>query len=279
MRKRSILISPRLEDFRKKRRRKFVKKALVFFVLFLILFVGLGKLSAWQKINIENIEVSGNRVVDESEIEALARGGISGYYFWLYPKSNFLIYPKRQIARAITENFKTIKNVAIKLSGNQTILIAVSEREPKYTWCGDLPPDAGTNTPCYFMDDTGFIFAHAPFFSGDVYFRFFGSVAETTPLGEYFTEGNLSKLVSFRSAVESFNLTPSFIVVGRDGDAELYLARNAKGNAPKIIFKPNGDIEKAVENLKAVLESEDIKEKLSTLEYIDLRYGNKVYFK
>ena len=72
-------------------------------------------------------------------------------------------------------------------------------------------------------------------------------------------------------------LDPSFIVVKNDGDAELYLG--SRVNSSKIIFKLNADIEKTAQNLGLVLESEELKGKIGTLKYIDLRFGNKVYFK
>ena len=46
----------------------------------------------------------------------------------------------------------------------------------------------------------------------------------------------------------------------------------------KIIFKRGGDFNKSLQALKTVLEQE-VKGKRSQLEYIDLRLGNKVFYK
>jgi hypothetical protein len=52
---------------------------------------------------------------------------------------------------------------------------------------------------------------------------------------------------------------------------------------PEIIFKIDSDFQKIAENLQAAITTEplqtDFKNKYSSLLYIDLRFGNKVYYK
>jgi len=68
-----------------------------------------------------------------------------------------------------------------------------------------------------------------------------------------------------------------------DGDIEIYLKPVDSLNFPKIILKSTSDFNKVVENLQSVLTTEpfqsDFKNKYSSLLYIDLRFGNKVYYK
>ncbi|MFH1608577.1 MAG: hypothetical protein ABH951_00975, partial [Patescibacteria group bacterium] len=62
MKKKSILDTPRLQKF-KKRKRKVIRNRIIFFgIIFLIFITGLAFLSHWKKINIEKIEIEGNRV-------------------------------------------------------------------------------------------------------------------------------------------------------------------------------------------------------------------------
>ncbi len=278
MRKRSVLNSPRLAEFKKKKRRIFVRKVLVVVFLFLTVFLGLGYAAQWQKFNIQNIEVLGNKVVETKEIEALAREELSGEYFWLYPKTNFLIYPKKKMSEKLTGNLKILKDISVRLSGNQLLQISVSEREAKYTWCGATIPANFAEAECYFMDQNGYIFTRAPYFSGDVYFKFFGPIGERSPEGVSFAPAYFQNLISFRDAVAELELGLSFMSVA-EVEAELYLSSARADKGPKIIFKLDSNLEKTLENLKLVIASEDIKNKLSSLQYIDLRFGNKVYYK
>ena len=79
-------------------------------------------------------------------------------------------------------------------------------------------------------------------------------------------------------------LKPYAFYVRDDGDIELYLQSVVPlSSAPKIIFKGNSDIVKLVENLQSTVAVEplktDLKQKYNSLKYIDLRFGNKIYYK
>jgi len=278
MKKGSILSSRHVEELRKHRRRRAGAKALVFLLIFGALFVGLGFASGWQRINIQNLEISGNKVVEAKEVESMVLNMLDGKYLWLFQKTNFLFYPKGKIKKALSENFLILKNIGLALQSANTLKITLEEREAKFTWCGEKLPEDPSAGKCYFMDEGGYTYAEAPYFSGDVYFKFFGKIEDNDqPLGSHFLPKNFQKLVYFREAAEKLDLHPSFLVVKDDGDAELYLG--SQMSAPRIIFKLNADIEKTAQNLGLVLESEELKDKIGALQYIDLRFGNKVYFK
>jgi hypothetical protein len=284
MSKRSY-VSPYLSESKKKKRRARLKKIIFYILIFAAVFAGLSYLSKWEKLNIKTVEVSGNRAVDSLLVERAVQEQISGYYLWFFPKSNFFIYPKAKIKSDLEDKFKTFQDISLNLQGAQKIQIKVSERVGRYTWCGaELPAEASTQYKCYFMDAEGYIFGEAPYFSGDVYLRFFGKGSE----GEKFYPDIFSKLLSFRKSIEEIGLKAPSLLVKDDGDIELYLSSSvsfdaALTSAPKIIFKTNSDFDKLIENLQAALDTDplksDFKNKRSSLEYIDLRFGNKVYYR
>jgi len=79
-------------------------------------------------------------------------------------------------------------------------------------------------------------------------------------------------------------LKPVSIYVTSDGDVKLFLSSGNSGTmGPQIIFKLNGNYENIAENLEAALTTTplqtEFKNKYSSLQYIDLRFGNKVYYK
>ena len=67
-------------------------------------------------------------------------------------------------------------------------------------------------------------------------------------------------------------------------DAEMILVKGRFSiTEPKIIFKINADFQNIAENLQAAINTEPLqskfKNKYGTLQYIDLRFENKVYDK
>lgn len=282
MRKRDILHSPRIAELKRKRRKVlWIKAGIVASVIIVVLIV-LGFISRIEKLNISEIKIEGNKVVDTEAIQAIAQEHIAGKYIWLIPKSNFLFYPKDAIKASLADQFKRLKSIEIEFSGAKTLSIVVSEREPKFTWCGEELPQTEARAGeahCYFVDESGYVFDEAPYFSGDVYFRFYGALTDSN----FFPE-NFSKLVLFKDALVAFNMRPTSLYLKPDGDMEIYLSSSKlPPYAPKVIFKKDFDLEKTGENLKAAMDTEplhsDFRLKYSSLEYIDLRFGNKVYFK
>jgi hypothetical protein len=289
MKRQSILSTPKLEELKRQKRRVIRNKILIAIFLFLILVVGLAFLSRWKKINIENVEISGNKVVDKESIENIVRNDISSHYLWIFPKTNFLIYPKKQIEKDLAEKYKRLSSIKINVKDFKTIQINVTEYEGKFTWCGDALPDANgdDNQNCYFLDQNGYVFDKAPYFSGNVYFRFFGNIPRgdsVEPTGYNFASDNFSKLIAFKDVLFRTGLKPSAFYLTDDGDIDIFLSSaQLLPNDHVILVKADADFEKVTENLQAALNTEplqaEFKTKYSTLQYIDLRFGNKVYFK
>jgi len=288
MKKRSILNTPRLKEF-KKRKRKVIRNRIIFFViLFLIFFIGLAFLSHWKKISIEKIQIIGNRVVETQEIEKIANETIQGKYFWLFSKKNSLIYPKEKIINKLAQQFKRLKDISINVDVEdlKTLNITVSEYDGKYLWCGINIPENFTSQQCYFLDPDGYIFDEAPYFSGEVFFKFYGKLDSDSenPIGTHFSEQYFDKIILLKEAMEKMNLKPSIFYLENTEDGDIYLSSaNQPPNAPKIIFKLDSDYNKLIENLQSAITTDplqtDLKNALSSLLYIDLRFGNKVYFK
>lgn len=269
--RKSVSNSPRLLELRRKQRRVLMRKILLFAFCFLLLFAGLTYLSRWEKINIENIVISGNKVVETQKIEEAVLAKISGNYLWFFPKANFLIYPKGGIKKELTGQFKRLSSVSMQVKEFKTLEISVSEYEAKYTWCGDaLPAEDGAEKEkegkCQFMDSKGYVFDEAPYFSGNVYFRFYGKLQ------------NFDKLIQLKENMEKMGLMPVSLFYKDDGDINIYLSAGGE-----IRLKSDADFEKVAENLQAALSTEplksEFKNKQSSLLYIDLRFGNKVYYK
>ncbi|MBP6884074.1 MAG: hypothetical protein KBC06_02480 [Candidatus Pacebacteria bacterium] len=286
MRKKLVSSSHYLTEAKKKKREAQKRKIFIFIALFVFVFVALGALSRWSKLNIKQVEVSGNVVTDSKVIQEFVEKEISGNYLWVFPKSNFLIYPKGGIEKDLQNDFKIMKDLSIRLTGVNKLTVNFKEREGAYTWCGNDPALGTSEDKCYFMDKDGYIFGEAPYFSGDVFFKFFGQVSKDVdvPLGMSYFPDLFNKLISLREATNGMGIKTSAYFIKPDGDIELYFSSNIPfPSKPKIIFPPNTNVEKMAENLQTALSTEplqtDFKKKFAKLVHIDLRYGNKVYYK
>jgi len=296
MKNRSVLNSPRFLSLKKKKRQILRKKIFFLIFLFFLIFIGSSFLAKWEKLNIDNIQITGNKVVETKTIEEAVKEKIAGNYLWFFPKTNFIIYPQHEIEIDLRNKFKRIKEVFVNNRNIKNLEVFVTERTALYTYCGIVPPklDNSENKlpdeeKCYFLDEGGYIFDEAPYFSGEVYLKFYGSVYKATaedgngPLGFYFYQANFGKLISLKETLERIGIKPVIFYIQDDGDIKIFLSSTTAQSGPFIIFKANDNFDKIVENLQSVLFTEplqtEFKTKYSSLIKIDLRFGNKVYYK
>ncbi|MFA6301273.1 MAG: hypothetical protein WC609_02895 [Candidatus Paceibacterota bacterium] len=282
MQKRNVLNSPRLLDLKKRRRKVILVKIILFALVFVFVFGSLAFLSGLKSLNINSIEITGNKIIETEMIRTAVEQTIYGKYLWLFPKSNLLIYPKNSIKHNLQNSFRRIGSIDLTIKDSQTLVVNMTEREAKYVWCGDVLPEANDdNQKCYFMDSAGYLFDEAPYFSGEVYFKFYGKV--DAPLGAYYFKQYFEHLIAFKEALVNMGLRPVALYIINYDEAHMFLSRGTSLAEPKIIFNPSGDFKNTEENLDAALNTEPLlskfKNEYSSLQYIDLRFGNKVYDK
>ena len=271
MQKRNILNSPRLSELKRHRRRVVLNKFFLSLIALLVIFASLVYLARLKQLNINGIEITGNKATDTEMIKASVEKDIAGYYLWVFPKTNILFYPENKIKDDLFLQFKRLKDITFSIKDGKILEVSVSEREAKYLWCEDTLPEK-----CYFMDEAGFIFDEAPYFSGEVYFKFYGMAT-----GDYFFKENFQNFVLFKNTLENMGLKPVTLYVQENGDIKIFLSSVPTG--PEVILKIDSDFQVVAENLEAALTTEplqsEFKNKYASLDYIDLRYGNKVYYK
>lgn len=277
--KRNVLNSPRLLEFKKKRQKIFLNKIFLSLFALLFIFAGLAYISHLEQLNISEVEITGNKVESKEMIETAVKKEITGNYLWFFPKTNIFFYPKDNIEKDLFNQFNRLKSVSLSVE-NKTLKVSLDERIALYTWCGEMMNSVdglSKEEKCYFIDEAGYIFAEAPYFSGEVYFKFYGGALEKpSPI--------FSQLVLFKENLEKNGLKISSIYVADDGDGKVFLSSAGKSATEgQILFKTDADLEIVVVNLVTALAAEplksEFKNKYSLLSYIDLRFGNKVYYK
>ncbi len=251
--------SPRLV----KRKKKIFQLKLSLSVLVLVFGILLvSSLSQLHFLNIKKIIFEGNEFTKTSKLFDITEGEMKGKYFLLFSKRNFLLYPKKEIEEKILDEFPRIKSINFDL-GLKEINIFVEERKPFALWC-----EKGIAN-CFLIDDNSYIFAKS---LGDNYFRYYKELGEGDFLRKNVFE--IEKFVNIKSFVKFINglaLNP-YKLVYLESQSEIYF-----NDGSKIIFGNDQDVKEITNNLQSILDMEDFN--LESVEYIDLRFGNKVFYK
>lgn len=234
------------------------------------LLSGISYISKLKSITIASINFEGNLSVKSSDLKAFVSSALNGSYGHILAKSNSLIYPKGDLKNKLLNNFTRIKNVELKLKDFQTLNVLITERKPVALWC---------DQKCYFLDEEGFVFDEAPQISGSVYTHYHGFISDENIIGKTFlNSSDFKDLSHFVSNLknEQINITDIFYKQEQEFEAVV------EGGG-KILFNKKTSFENTLENLNSVLEDYKVENKngdfFKNLDYVDLRFGNKIYYK
>ncbi len=264
--------SSRINSSLKRRKRIGFLKKILYGGIFVLFFCSLFVLAlTWDKLIIKNISISGNSAIHSSDISAIAEMSLEKRYLGFIRTDNWFLIRRGEIKSEVYDQFPKIESVQIHFHGFNVIEIAILEREPANLFCSGIPTNLGQ---CYFMDKNGFVFGMAPKFSSDVYPQYFGLIAGDPMRQGYFDKNRFSEISRLFQVLSNMNFSPEYFYAKSLDEYEIGLNGGAK-----IFLNSSQSFEKSLTNLQALIDNSYVKtdsEFLKKLEYIDLRFGNKV---
>jgi hypothetical protein len=283
-----IPTSPRVIEIRHKRRVRIIRMIVLLVILLVATTWALSYFSYDKHVTIDNVVVTGNHIIYGDDIKKVVTDNISGKYIYLFSKSNSFIYPHKKIYNKLLLEFPRIESLSINIDNLKTLHVNIIERTGAYLYCGEKIPETKTEVGenCYFINDDGFVLDKAPYFSGNVYFKYYMAMdsGADNPVGKQVVSADeFHRITRFINRSISLDFKPIYILIGNDGINHLYLENKSGDTIPEIIFKDDDDFELLQDNLSAAMSKEEfaseIKSKYNTLLYIDLRFDNKVLYK
>ncbi|PIP87022.1 hypothetical protein COW81_02475 [Candidatus Campbellbacteria bacterium CG22_combo_CG10-13_8_21_14_all_36_13] len=276
------IVSKKHRD-KQKSLRVIILAVILVLLLFIILFfswVGYG-----QKFKIKNIEVSGLSTLSKSSVLETVENTLNRKLFFIFPRDNTVLISKRGIVSDIKNTFKQSSRVDVSLKDLNSIEIDIEERKPIGVWCTSrrLITEVFVEK-CYFIDSTGYVFSDAPKFSGNLFFKYYGGNTNESPVGSrYLPEKVFRERAFFIASIPNLGINPISYKWGENGDSTIVVApQNEKGLDGKIIFNNDDELGAVYDYISSALLHEDFKyldQRIIKFEYIDLRSGNKIFYK
>jgi len=265
-----------LASSRRLRRKRLILKAVVFGIIFATIFAGVVAFFRIPYLQVEKIEISGNELIGDDDLTDAIKAKMEGRHLWLFPKANIFLIPKDKILAELPEEFKRIKKISLDKKYFGAIAVKLEERNNAVLFC--------EKEDCAYADEKGFVFEKAPYFSGDVFLKLIeqrnSDSGENAKTIDEYLGSNLIEESEFKKILEFAGLAAK---TGGGGVSEVFLKKeniyefyNKEGW--KIILNDKNEPQSAYLNLITALDA-NIKEKRTKLDYIDLRLGNKIYFK
>lgn len=225
---------------------------LITFLVFLWWFV-YGSL--W-KIN--NIEIVDAKHTDIEAVKTDIYNMSQKKKFLIVPNDHILFLSKGQIERHILKTYPSVEFVEINKTTDRDIVISIKDRMAMGVWCDEL---------CYFFDDQGILFKKSFDYTGAVFTKW--SVASSTPLNFY------DKALCIETCIDktfvNFLTQNKVMKVVIEGD-------------DLRMFTEYGYYIKALNNASTTMRNialfkKEYKGGDNELEYVDVRFGDKIFYK
>ncbi len=230
------------------------------------------------RFKIDKVEIIGENTLDEKIIITAIETILDGQFLGLFPNRNIFIYPKRELQKELRDTFIELAQADIYVDGWGKLVVRIYEREPRFIFCPEQILE--TEPECLLMDATGLIFKSSSYFTRSLYTLLKISDPPTPfVLGDRpGSQEVFSDIAALLELLRRENITIIRVTLAESGDIILdtrdgWQIRTATDIPP----------ERAARNLLLALNSEYLigsgASKLSDLDYVDIRFGNKVYYK
>lgn len=262
----NALQSKKLRD-RKRRKKLFIGTFLSFIPIVFISLIA--RLSYIDYFQINNISISGNTVLSEKEIEIYINQKIHEPLLYFFSQATALTYPKKEIKDYIASKGLIVKDYKVTVDSFKTIEVQIKERDAVARLCNDKS--------CFLLDQEGLAYMQDDIEYKNV-INFSSKYLESFVLGstlakkEYFSE-----FISFINMINDLGFQSHKIDISKQND----LLVNTGTTSPMFFLAFGQDMNKLEERLNALMKDQVFKDKIlkNRIDYIDLRFGNKIYYK
>ena len=241
--------------------------------LIVLVFVALAIVGLWygtrlEQLTITTVNVSGGQTISHESVRKRAEAELEGTYIGLIPRRFTWWYPHEAILQAM-KDVPRMKNLVVKRASLKEVSISFEEYSPYALWCNEQEKDK-----CLFIDNTGYAYSPAPNLIGGAMMRY-RSLGSNPTVGSRLLDvnklGNTTRFIDLIKTSSNFEVAS--VETDAVGDVFYILVGGGELKASLSV-----SAETVFENLQSILAAKEFSNlKPGSFQYIDLRFGNKVY--
>ncbi len=251
-------------------RRAYKRRGMMYGICALLVLAGAGlsALTFHPSVAITSVVVEGAQHLSANQIQTATLQALLSHEGVLYSKNTVLTADLKLVASELKASFPRIESVNVRRYGINTVKVSLRERVPFATWC-----DIADEGQCYHVDATGYIFE--PVWGEKVSPALRGGVGQGDPLRSYVVKDSFQAVHAFVEAFRSIGMKSEQISISDDTvDARISFEQD-----PDVIVLLDDEPVRVARTIDAARNAASIKEKYASLEYIDARFGNRLYYK
>lgn len=235
----------------------YLKIILVVFLIYLVVYSDLFK--------IKTITINGADLINKTELEQIVDEQINSWRWFMLPQKNLLFISKKKIIQAINKKYG-LAEIEIK-RGWKKITVNIKEKVNYLI--------VNNNEKLFFADKQGIMIREVPQEEANQYLDEFPmlNVPGEINIGDSIVSNKMVDFIlKLNEKIKNLGIEIKDYKSG--GLNEITLITKAGWQAH---FDINNDFDTSIENMQMVLNNK-VKD-ISKLEYIDLRFGDKIYYK
>lgn len=231
-----------------------------------LVITGVYHLTRLPSLTLTTITAAGGETIDADEVRAIVASKLEGTYGKLIPRRFFLFYPQAAIIEAV-EGVDRIRDVVVLRTSLTEVSVTYGEHAPFALWCAPGPAEA-----CFFVNERGEAFAAAPNLTGGSFIRFRtpespSEGAVVLAFDDFWNTVTMSELLAAQGL---FVQTVEVDAVG-----DVYYSLTSGGELRASLRDPAVQV---ADNVRTILRAEEFTSLAAgDFNYIDLRFGNKIY--
>ena len=246
---------------------------------------------------IMEIGISGNNLISSNQIQAIAKNVLQRKFLNIIPRDTVFALMNVEIRQELFNEFPEIATVEIKMEKIGSLSIAVSERKTAAIVCKILVITSLSPTPtlsvlatstsavapeafpesegCFFVDEGGLAYRESPEISGTILPTFYSQDVQLRPRSQALDPSAIEFATQIKKKLREIGVDlPGFIL-----NDEINQELKAFTSEGWLIYF---DLTRSALTQARVLEillKDEIKDKRATLQYVDLRVADRVYYK
>lgn len=242
-----------------------MRRAILGIALAVSLFLGGRELLNADFFKIKSIEVIGADKISPEDIKSLVSSEIVADQSWFFPRNNFLFINTGRINNLLQKTFPDFSRVRTTLAGIGNLVIEVSERAPYAIWCDS------NGGHCSIIDSQGFAFDK----NSDSRSATLTIFTDSKPTigGIIFDENKFSEI---KKILNHFNQSGFKIISISENKNDYFIKIETD---LEVRITSGDELESITTKLISIINDQNSAQDHSSIDYIDLRYGNKVFIK
>ena len=239
----------------------------------------------WQ---VRQVDVVGATALNTQKISASALDALQGSYAFIIPKRMILAADTAAVSRTLRAAFPLIRSLSIEKKFPDALAVYLEERTLFGVLCtgasSDSPGSAATSTAlipaspssCAYVDHDGVAYAAAPATEGSLILKI-ETDAPDIPLGAVALDQNTIQQIIYLAdhLRPATGLAPSEFIISTAVTSEIHIR---VGDGFLLLLKKNDDLAAVLKVVRRVLDGK-IGAARRSLDYIDARFNNKVFYK